>query len=233
MPEIIEYRPEWACDFARYAKMPRTALGPLALRIDHNRIFMFALTGVRTSDIPCCFAIFSAPRPPWPRLMPKRSDAWPRIWGTLRRIRMSKTLSSISFIWPLATGRNARAGTRHEPASICRHSIQARFQSTSPDPTTMPTTLISGNSSTFTIVIDMTKSRSAALAAFRGFAKRHRLSSSRTVVPMLPVRQGIMAEPNRQASLSMDAHPSAQAGPGSGPFRAPVRCATSNSFAIR
>lgn len=75
MPEIIEYRPEWACDFARYAKMPRTALGPLALRIDHNRIFMFALTGVRTSDIPCCFAIFSAPRPPWPRLMPKRSLA--------------------------------------------------------------------------------------------------------------------------------------------------------------
>ena len=35
MLEIIEYRTEWPRDFARYAEMLKSALGPLALRVDH------------------------------------------------------------------------------------------------------------------------------------------------------------------------------------------------------
>jgi GrpB-like predicted nucleotidyltransferase (UPF0157 family) len=46
MLEIVEYRPEWPHEFARYADMLRVALGPLALRVDH----------IGSTAIPCMAA---------------------------------------------------------------------------------------------------------------------------------------------------------------------------------
>ena len=49
MLEIIDYRPEWPGVFARYAESLRTALGPLAIRIDH--IGSTAVPGLAAKDV--------------------------------------------------------------------------------------------------------------------------------------------------------------------------------------
>ncbi len=49
MLAIIEYRPEWPGDFARYAEMLRSALGPRALRVDH--IGSTAVPGMAAKDV--------------------------------------------------------------------------------------------------------------------------------------------------------------------------------------
>lgn len=49
MLQIVEYRPEWPRDFARYAGLLRSALGPLAFRIDH--IGSTAIPGMAAKDV--------------------------------------------------------------------------------------------------------------------------------------------------------------------------------------
>lgn len=49
MLEIIEYRPEWPRDFARYADMLQAALGRQALRIDH--IGSTSVPGLAAKDV--------------------------------------------------------------------------------------------------------------------------------------------------------------------------------------
>lgn len=49
MLQIIEYRPEWPGEFARYADSLRTALGPLAIRIDH--IGSTSVPGMAAKDV--------------------------------------------------------------------------------------------------------------------------------------------------------------------------------------
>lgn len=49
MLEIIDYRPEWPGEFTRYAESLRTALGPLAIRVDH--IGSTAVPGLAAKDV--------------------------------------------------------------------------------------------------------------------------------------------------------------------------------------
>ena len=49
MLAIIDYRPQWPGDFARYGELLRNALGPLAIRIDH--IGSTAVPGMAAKDV--------------------------------------------------------------------------------------------------------------------------------------------------------------------------------------